>query len=221
MLKCKRCPLTFFITFLFAFCFQGLIKHGEASASVEIHIYNGGEDAYEPETYGHEIVVVRNIGRSGASKYKLKSANGTIVSASKSELEKMMFYMNIQVDNPVCILNQEAARSFLKEYAFQSRFLVFFSKFTVWFFFSCSSNPKKNYQLFMRATQLQLTLEKLNECALLFDEAMQQFDYQTRANTLLKNQLAETKASYERLQATENVKVKKKHFRFVFKKKLF
>lgn len=49
--------------------------------------------------------------------------------------------MNIQVENPVLILNQDAARSFLKD-----------------------CDPKKLYSFFMKATQLESIIEKLNSC---------------------------------------------------------
>jgi structural maintenance of chromosomes protein 6 len=97
--------------------------------------------AYEHEVLGNEVIVSRSInGNSGASTYKIKSANGRMIS-TKGALDNMLMFFNIQVENPVLILNQDAARSFLKE-----------------------CDPKKLYTLFMKATQLETIFDKLSQC---------------------------------------------------------
>lgn len=95
--------------------FIDLIKSGESSATIEVHISNDGSDAYEHEKYGNRIIVIRQIAASGSSTYKLKNAMGTVVSTSRAELLKLILYMNIQVDNPVCVMTQDASRGFLRE----------------------------------------------------------------------------------------------------------
>lgn len=95
--------------------FIDLIKTGESSATIEVHISNDGYDAYEFEKYGNRIIVIRHITGSGASTYKLKSASNNVVSTSRADLLKMILYMNIQVDNPVCVMTQDASRGFLRE----------------------------------------------------------------------------------------------------------
>lgn len=92
-----------------------LIKTGEASATIEVHISNDGSDAYEYDKYGRRIIVVRHLTSSGASTYKLKSTTGAVISTSRADLLKLILYMNIQVDNPVCVMTQDASRSFLRE----------------------------------------------------------------------------------------------------------
>lgn len=92
-----------------------LIKTGETSATIEVHLSNDGSDAYEYDKYGNRIVVVRNLTAAGSSTYKLKSATGAVISTSRSDLLKLILYMNIQVDNPVCVMTQDASRSFLRE----------------------------------------------------------------------------------------------------------
>lgn len=72
-------------------------------------------DTYDKELYGDKITVSRNILASGSSSYKLKDSGGRVISHSRQDLLKLMLYMNIQVDNPVFVLNQDAARTFLKE----------------------------------------------------------------------------------------------------------
>lgn len=95
--------------------FAELIRRGENSATIDIHISNDGSDSYEHNKYGNRIIVVRHITLGGASTYKLKSEKGIVIATKRSELLKMIMFMNIQVDNPVCILTQDASRSFLRE----------------------------------------------------------------------------------------------------------
>lgn len=93
-----------------------MIKTGEASATIEVHISNDGSDAYEYDRYGNRIIVIRHLTSSGSSTYKLKNATtGAVISTSRADLLKLILYMNIQVDNPVCVMTQDASRSFLRE----------------------------------------------------------------------------------------------------------
>ena len=62
-----------------------------------------------------------------------------MVSNKKGELENIMEQFNIQVENPVCFLNQETSKHFLN-----------------------SSNPVDKYTLFMKASQLE-AMKKLQE----------------------------------------------------------
>ncbi len=95
---------------------------------------------FSENIYGKSIVIVRTInGNSGASTYKIKSENGRVISSSRNELLKLTLFMNIQVENPVLVLNQDASRSFLKE-----------------------CDPKKLFSFFMKATQIEAIIEKLN-----------------------------------------------------------
>lgn len=92
-----------------------LIKRGETSGSVVIHISNACDQGYDRETYGPEIIVQRTFTIDGSSAYRIKKSSGQMVSSSRKDLMKILLFMNIQVDNPVCVLNQDASRAFLKE----------------------------------------------------------------------------------------------------------
>lgn len=92
-----------------------LIKRGETSASVTIHIANNCDQGYDRATYGPEIIVQRTLSSSGSSTYRIKTSTGQLVSNSRKDLMKILLFLNIQVDNPVCVLNQDASRAFLKE----------------------------------------------------------------------------------------------------------
>lgn len=94
---------------------KDLVRMGQPRATVEITISNDGEDAFQPEIYGNQITVIRQISSVGASTYKLIAANGTVASKSQSTLLDIVNAMGIQVDNPACVLTQDASRTFLRE----------------------------------------------------------------------------------------------------------
>lgn len=92
-----------------------LIKRGESWGSVEIHLFNHPKDGYELPKYGSRIIITRKLFATGRTTYTLKNADGHVVSRSGNDLQQLLMFLNIQVDNPVCVLNQDASRSFLRE----------------------------------------------------------------------------------------------------------
>ena len=113
-----------------------VIKEGEDSCRVTVHISNGGEDAYEAETYGSKILVVRRISKTSTSSYKIQSENGQTVSSSVKDLRKILDHFNIHLDNPCTVMNQELSRVFL-----------------------ANASPSSKYIFFLQATQLQKMIE--------------------------------------------------------------
>jgi chromosome segregation ATPase len=83
-------------------------------AKIRVTLLNKGDDAYEHDTYGDSITVERTIAlRGGYNGYKLYDANNNEQSRSKKDLDEMLDKLNIQVENPVAILDQEEAKKFL------------------------------------------------------------------------------------------------------------
>ncbi|XP_054162859.1 structural maintenance of chromosomes protein 6-like, partial [Oppia nitens] len=78
------------------------------------------------------IIIERSISLSASSSYKLKSSDGRVVAEGRDALNDIIRYFNIQVDNPICVLNQEVSRNFLN-----------------------TKNSRDKYQFFMRATLLE------------------------------------------------------------------
>lgn len=90
------------------------------TAKVRVTLLNHGQDAYEHDKYGDEIIVERTISTgSGYNGYKLfcsKEKGGgkeREVSRSKKDLDNMLDCLNVQVENPVAVLDQEEAKKFL------------------------------------------------------------------------------------------------------------
>ncbi|GJQ78528.1 hypothetical protein Trydic_g11642 [Trypoxylus dichotomus] len=111
---------------------KSFVKAGKTSATVEIILNNAGPDAYKRSVYGNEIIIQRNFSATGSSSYKVKSGTGHLVSKSSKEIQQILTSLNIQIDNPVCILNQDTSRNFLS-----------------------TSDAKQKFILFMRATRLE------------------------------------------------------------------
>lgn len=58
--------------------------------------------------YGDTIVITRKFTKEGSSSWKIKDADGRVISTKKDELSAICDHMNIQVDNPMTILTQGA-----------------------------------------------------------------------------------------------------------------
>ena len=84
-------------------------------AKLRVTLLNGGADGYMPDVYGEYITVERLISLrpGGFNGYKLLDANMKERSRSKKDLDAMLDQLNIQVENPVAVLDQEEAKKFL------------------------------------------------------------------------------------------------------------
>ncbi|KAI8812060.1 hypothetical protein BJ742DRAFT_794687 [Cladochytrium replicatum] len=109
-----------------------LIKEGQKIGQVSVTISNRGYDGYQPDRYGESITVERRFHEDGASQYKIRDERGKVVSTKKEDLTAILDHMSIQVDNPLAILTQDTARSFLG-----------------------STSPKDKYLFFLKGTLLQ------------------------------------------------------------------
>lgn len=125
---------------------RSFIKEGQDHASLVVKIKNQGSDAYKPDLFGESIIVERNFNRAGSSGFKLKSATGRVVSTKKSDVDDVVEYYCLQVDNPLNVLSQDNARQFLN-----------------------SASPTTKYKYFLQGTQL----EQLDNDLQLFAELME------------------------------------------------
>jgi len=79
---------------------------------IQIKLKNAGENAWKPAEYGKSITVVRTITMS-ASSYKIKSAKGETVSTKAAELQALLEHMQVHIDNPISVLDQDMTKKFL------------------------------------------------------------------------------------------------------------
>ncbi|KAG8887197.1 Structural maintenance of chromosomes protein 6 [Tulasnella sp. 332] len=92
---------------------KAFIKEGRDEAEICLKIKNGGPEGFKQHEYGNMIIVYRKIKRDGSGVWQMKNKDGKIISRSKSELQEMSDHMNIQIDSPLNVLTQDAARQFL------------------------------------------------------------------------------------------------------------
>ncbi|KAJ7132967.1 P-loop containing nucleoside triphosphate hydrolase protein [Mycena filopes] len=120
---------------------KSFIREGQSASEVTISLKNQGEEAYKPKEYGKSIVITRRFTKEGSSSWKIRSKSGKVVSTKKDELAAICDHMNIQVDNPMNVLTQDAARQFLS-----------------------ASAPTDKYKFFLRGTQLSQLSEEYDTC---------------------------------------------------------
>ncbi|KAH7914281.1 P-loop containing nucleoside triphosphate hydrolase protein [Hygrophoropsis aurantiaca] len=120
---------------------KSFIREGQGASEVTISLKNQGEEAYKPKEYGKSIVITRKFTKEGSSSWKIKSKDGRVISTKKDELAAICDHMNIQVDNPMNVLTQDAARQFLS-----------------------ASHPSDKYKFFLRGTQLSQLSDEYDTC---------------------------------------------------------
>ncbi|KAI1362374.1 P-loop containing nucleoside triphosphate hydrolase protein [Xylaria arbuscula] len=111
---------------------KSFVKEGTDHASLVVRLKNQGEDAYKPDLYGDSIVCERWFTKTGSSGFKVKSAAGRIISTKKAEVDDIVEWYCLQVDNPLNVLSQDNARQFLN-----------------------AATPAMKYSYFVKGTQLE------------------------------------------------------------------
>ncbi|POS76630.1 hypothetical protein DHEL01_v204967 [Diaporthe helianthi] len=104
---------------------KNFIKEGADSSALIVKIKNQGHDAYQRDIYGDVIIVERHFNRNGGSGFRLKSQTGKTVSDKKSEVDQIVEYYCLQVDNPLNILSQDNARQFLNQASAKQKYRFF------------------------------------------------------------------------------------------------
>ncbi|KAK3346253.1 P-loop containing nucleoside triphosphate hydrolase protein [Lasiosphaeria hispida] len=92
---------------------KSFVKEGCERAVLSVKIKNQGQDAYKHDIYGDSIVVERHFSKTGSSGFKVKTEMGQTHSTKKQEVEEIVEYYALQVDNPLNVLSQDNARQFL------------------------------------------------------------------------------------------------------------
>ena len=92
---------------------KALIKEGRDYSRLIIEIKNQHDGAYKHDLFGDKIIIERHFTRAGSSSFKMKSAAGHTVSSKKADIDDMVEYFALQVDNPLTVLSQDNAREFL------------------------------------------------------------------------------------------------------------
>ncbi|KAG7465711.1 hypothetical protein MATL_G00156340 [Megalops atlanticus] len=162
---------------------KGFVRNGESSADVIIRLRNRGSDAYKGEVYGDCISIEQHITSDGSRTCKLKSITGHLVSNKREELTSILDHFNIQVDNPVSILNQEMSKQFLQ-----------------------SKNETDKYKFFMKATLLEQMKRDYIHIKQTKAATSDQVEKQEEALKSLRQEYLQKKEKYESLSSLEEMK---------------
>ncbi|CAF1103411.1 unnamed protein product [Rotaria sp. Silwood1] len=109
---------------------QSFIRKGEGFAELSITLANEGPEAYKPELYGKEIHIIRKIGAKHSG-YKILGDKHKVISTRKEIIAEINQALSISPENPLCVLHQEVAKTFLLQ-----------------------SDAEKKYQFYMKVSQL-------------------------------------------------------------------
>eukprot|EP00571_Detonula_confervacea_P004119 CAMPEP_0172311834 /NCGR_PEP_ID=MMETSP1058-20130122/15802_1 /TAXON_ID=83371 /ORGANISM="Detonula confervacea, Strain CCMP 353" /LENGTH=1228 /DNA_ID=CAMNT_0013025129 /DNA_START=30 /DNA_END=3716 /DNA_ORIENTATION=+ len=162
-----------------------------SGAKLRVTLLNKGADGYMPDVYGDYITVERIISmRSGGfNGYKLLDADMKEKSRAKKDLDAMLDQLNIQVENPVAVLDQEEAKKFL------------------------TGKAEDKYAFFTKATEL----ERLDRTyASIKDNILEQVDTQQRARENIGGAIENTrllKKEWQQFQELDKLEVEVQELR--------
>jgi structural maintenance of chromosomes protein 6 len=168
---------------------KSFIREGKDQAWVKVKIKNQG-GGYQPEVYGDSITVERHFSRLGASGFKLRSANDKIISTKKADLEEILDFFALHLENPLNVLTQDMARQFLNE-----------------------STPAQKYGFFIKGVQL----EELDNDYKLLAESISQvtamLDVKKEDSKALQQKMQTAQERLEMSQKQESMRQRKRHTR--------
>eukprot|EP01135_Chromosphaera_perkinsii_P000982 Nk52_evm8s155 gene=Nk52_evmTU8s155 len=159
-----------------------LIKKGCSTAEITLTLKNEGEEAHKPDEYGNRIQIIRRITKDSGSSYIIKGEKG-VVSKKKEELTAICDRFEIQVDNPVQILNQDTSRQFLN-----------------------SATAKDKYAFFMKATNLEALDNDYNFINNQKNMINSSVKRKGQALKQMKIEVREWKEKYESVQGIQRMK---------------
>ncbi|XP_072545405.1 structural maintenance of chromosomes protein 6 isoform X2 [Salminus brasiliensis] len=162
---------------------KSFVKYGESSAEVTVKLRNRGSDSYKGDIFGDCISVEQRITSDGCRTCKIKNRAGHIISTKKEELTAILDHFNIQVDNPVSILNQEMSKQFLH-----------------------SKSEADKYKFFMKATLLEQMKRDYIHIKQTKAVTRDQVERQEECLKDLKQLFLQKKEKYESLSALENMR---------------
>ncbi|KAJ9106077.1 hypothetical protein QFC21_001216 [Naganishia friedmannii] len=122
---------------------KDFVKSGTDKALIRVTIRNDGSDSFKQDEFGDSIDIERTITKEGQTQYKIKGHGGRKALTGKQArlmLRQILDHYEIQVDNPMTVLNQDQSRHFL-----------------------ANADESKKYALFMEGTQLKQLADAYTE----------------------------------------------------------
>ncbi|XP_068436036.1 structural maintenance of chromosomes protein 6 [Clinocottus analis] len=163
---------------------KDFVKTSETSAEITVKLRNRGPDAFKRDAYGDCISIEHRLFGDGSRTCRLKSKSGQLISNKKEELTAILDHFNIQLDNPVSILNQEMSKQFLH-----------------------SKNETDKYKFFMKATLLEQMKRDYIHIKHTKTVTRQQVEKQDESLKDLKQEFLQKKERFEQLPTFSSLKV--------------
>ncbi|TVY84758.1 Structural maintenance of chromosomes protein [Lachnellula suecica] len=164
---------------------KSLIKNNKEHGALIIQLKNQGNDAYQHDVYGDSIIIERHFSRQGTSGYKLKNANEKLVSSKKGDVDDIIEYYQLQVDNPMNVLTQDAAKTFIQ-----------------------TSTPKQKYKFFKEGVQLEALDNDYKLVSDTCDQIEEKLEESKDDLQALQKKAADTKARAQLIQQQDGMKQK-------------
>ncbi|GMM33295.1 DNA repair protein [Saccharomycopsis crataegensis] len=166
---------------------KALIKRGTNSSKITITFANRGDEAFEHDKYGDKIVVERTLRLEGTSGYSLRSESGRLVSNKKMDLDLILEFFDITINNPLAFLSQGAAKTFL-----------------------AASTDDDKYSFFMKGIQMEQTINEYIHSNAQIQKIGKQIELANSSIQALREDAEKAKETYEKFHKFKNLREHKK-----------
>jgi chromosome segregation ATPase len=166
---------------------KSLIKEGEDTGLLIIRLKNEGNDAYQRDVYGDSIIIERQFSRTGTSGFKVKTALGRTISNKKGDVDDIVEYYQLQVDNPMNVLTQDAAKSFIT-----------------------ASTPAQKYKFFKDGVQLSALDTDYNHLCNTCDQIEARFKESKDDLEILRKEAEVAKRRHQMLEENKDMRKRKR-----------
>ncbi|CBJ48924.1 smc-like protein [Ectocarpus siliculosus] len=157
------------------------IRHGwKGDAVLEVTLLNT-EHGFMFEEYGESITIRRTIKQPSGGGFALLGHDRKVKSTNKAELLRMLEFLNIQVDNPVAVLDQENSKKFIL------------------------GTEKDKYEFFLKATDLGRISDYIEEAGEYITKMKNGSDAASHQYRRSKDRISALKHEYKAFQELEKL----------------
>ena len=163
----------------------GISKRATQKATIAVTLHNTGDEAYRQERYGISLTFRRTICIKGLSTLELVDWKGSVIVSGRVALQEaanILRALNIQLENPLTILQQDHAKEMLQV-----------------------EKPEKLYSFFESATMI-------SQCRAEYKRSATELDLVTRNIEGMKREVVElkTEANLKREMVNEGIRMRKR-----------
>ncbi|QLG71584.1 hypothetical protein HG535_0B06290 [Zygotorulaspora mrakii] len=166
---------------------KDLIREGCSTAKITLHLDNENHGSYHQESFGSEIIIERALKKNGTTSFSIKSVCGKEISSKKKDVQAIVDYFSVPLNNPMCFLSQDAARSFLT-----------------------ASTPYDKYSHFMKGTLLQEISTHLDQARTIHNNAQDNLALHLKNLNGLKQEYEDARKLLRELNETTDLNQKKR-----------